>query len=142
MIFATYRSGPIVAMALNCTDLRRGDFDTLMDGSETVADGVSSIHFAAGVDPGGAVGQSFYVQGCAAGTAWTIQGSNGPCVADVPASPTSAVTAFNATFQDLNGSSTTGNGIYTEQTGTSLWYRFRITTLGSGDHPVVIVRRS
>ena len=84
---------------------------------------------------------AFDVQGCTNGTEWTIQGSNGPSTADTPGTPTSALTKFAATFQDLPGSDTTGNGVYTDS-GSAIWYRFKIKTLANGDVPVVIVRRS
>jgi hypothetical protein len=140
MLFGTYQSGGAPELALNCTDVRRGDPYVLMDGTETVASGSSSVHFAAGSDPGGVVNSSFYVEG-APGTTWTIQGSNGPSTADTPGSPTSTITAFGATFLDLGGSETEGNGAYTD-VGSATWYRFHIVTLGSGDQPLVRVRRS
>lgn len=142
MLFGAYQAGGNLVLGLNMTDLRRGDSLTLMDGSEAVATGVASVAFAAGIGPGGVVAQSFYVQGCANGTKWTIQGSNGPATADTPTSPASTLNAFDATFQDLAGSDTTGNGLFTDTTGSSLWYRFNIKTYVAGDHPVVIVRRA
>lgn len=141
-LFGVYQSGGAPELALNMVDLRRGDSYTLMDGTETVATGTSSVAFAAGPDPGGVVATSYYVTGCTNNTEWTIQGSNGPSTADSPGVPTSGVTAFGATFQDIAGSDTTGNGIFTDSTGSSIWYRFHIKTLQSGDHPVVIARRA
>ena len=143
MLFGTYQSGGAIELGLNVFDLRRGDSLTLMDATEVVATGSASVHFSAGPDPhgGGVMGTSFYVQGCSAGTEWTIQGSNGPSTADTPGTPTSALTKFAATFQDLPGSDTVGNGVYTD-TGAATWYRFRIKTLVGGDAPIVIVRRS
>lgn len=144
MLFGAYQSGNAIPMGLNVVDLRRGDDYTLMDGTEVVASGVNSVHYSAGPDPhgGGVIAASYYVQGCDNGTSWTIQGSNGPSTADNPNSPTSTLTAFSATFQDLPGSATTGNGLFVESTGASVWYRFHIATLVSGDHPVVKMRRA
>lgn len=144
MLFGAYQSGGSSVLGLNMADLRRGDDYTLLDGTETLASGSSSVAFAAGPDPhgGGIIASSFYVQGCGNGSEWTIQGSNGPSTADNPSSPTSTLNAFDATFQDLANSDTTGNGVFTEGTGTSVWYRFHVKTLANGDAPVVKVRRA
>jgi hypothetical protein len=143
MLFGAYQAGGAIPMGLNVVDLRRGDQYVMMDGTETVASGSASVHFSAGPDAhgGGVINTSFFVQGCSNGTEWTIQGSNGPSTADSPSSPTSTLNAFAATFQDLAGSDTTGNGAYTD-VGSATWYRFHIKTLAGGDAPVVIVRRS
>jgi hypothetical protein len=141
MLFGTYQSGGAPELGLNVVDLRRGDQYVMMDGTETVASGSASVHFAAGTGVGGVINSSFSVQGCTKGTEWTIQGSNGPSTADSPGVPTSTLTKFAATFQDLPGSDIVGNGTYTD-TGSATWYRFHIKTLQAGDAPVVIVRRS
>ena len=142
MLFGTYQAGSAIPLGLNVVDLRCGDQYVMMDGTETVVTGSASVHFSAGPNPqGGVVNSSFYVQGCAGGSEWTIQGSNGPSTADNPSSPVSTLTAFAATFQDLPGSDTTGNGVYTD-VGASTWYRFHIKTLAGSDAPVVIVRRA
>lgn len=143
MLFGAYQSGGANELGLNVFDLRRGDELVLMDGTEVLVSGSASVHFSAGPDPhgGGVINSSFYVQGCANGTTWTIQGSNGPSTADMPGVPTSALTKFAATFQDLPGSGTTGNGTYTD-VGSAIWYRLKIGTLQNGDNPVAIVRRS
>lgn len=143
MLFGAYQSGGAPELGLNVFDLRRGDELVMMDGTETVATGSASVHFSAGPDPhgGGVINSSFYVQGCTNGTEWAIQGSNGPSTADTPGVPTSLLTKFAATFQDLLGSDTVGNGTYTD-TGSAIWYRLVIKTFVGGDAPVVIVRRS
>lgn len=143
MLFGAYQAGGAPEFGLNVVDLRRGDQYVMMDGTEVVATGSASVHFSAGPDPhgGGVINSSFYVQGCPNNTEWTIQGSNGPSTADVPGSPVSLLTKFAATFQDLAGSDTIGNGTYTD-VGSATWYRFHIKTLQAGDAPVVIVRRS
>ena len=140
-LFGTYGSGGAVELALNVRDLRRGNPLTLMDGTEVVATGSASIHFSAGPDPGGVVNTSFFVQGCSNGSEWTIQSSNGPSTADSPGVPTSTINAFGATFQNLPGSDTVGNGTYTD-VGSAIWYRFYIKVLQAGDAPAVIVRRA
>lgn len=143
MLFGTYQAGGAPELGLNVTDLRRGDQYVMMTATEVVATGSASVHFSAGPDPhgGGVINSSFFVQGCSAGTEWTIQGSNGPSTPDSPGVPTSALTKFAATFQDLPGSDTTGNGTYTD-TGSATWYRFFVKSFVNGDIPVVIVRRS
>lgn len=143
MLFGAYQAGGAVPMGLNVVDLRRGDDYKMMDGTELVVSGSASVHFSAGPDPhgGGVINSSFYVDGCSGGTEWTIQGSNGPSIADNPSSPTSTLVAFASTFKDLAGSDTIGNGPYTD-TGSAIWYRFHIKTLAGGDAPVVIVRRA
>lgn len=141
-LFATYQSGGATELALNCTDVRRGDSLVLMTGTETVVTGSASIHFAAGSDPGGQVATSWYVTGCSGGTEWEVQGSNGPSTADSPGVPTSTLNNFAATFQSLSGSDTVNNGIFVESTGASIWYRFHVKTFVGGDAPVVIVRRA
>jgi hypothetical protein len=142
MLFGTYQSGGATELALNCTDLRRGDSLELMNGTETVVSGSASVHFAAGPAPAGVINTSFYVQGCGNGTEWVIQGSNGPSTADNPGVPTSTINNFAATFQNLTGSDTVGNGPPYTDTGSAIWYRFYVKTFVAGDAPVVIVRRS
>lgn len=143
MLFGAYQSGGAIPMGLNVVDLRRGGQYVMMDGTETVVTGSASVHFSAGPDThgGGVIYSSFTVQGCSNNTEWTIQGSNGPSTADNPNSPTSTLTAFAATFQDIPGSDTTGNGLYTD-VGAWTWYRFFVKNFVAGDAPVVIVRRS
>lgn len=141
MLFGAYQAGGNTVLGLNMADIRRGDPYTLLDGTEALASGSYSVAFAAGVGQGGVVAQSFYMQ-CAAGTEWTVQGSNGPSTADTPTSPTSTLNTFGATFQDLAGSDTMGPGVFTDITGTSLWYRIHIKTLAGGDTPVCIARRA
>ena len=142
-LFGTYQSGGAVELGLNVTDVRRGDDYVMMDATETVATGSASVHFSAGPAPqgGGVINTSFYVQGCSGGTEWTIQASDGPSTADSPGVPTSTLSKFAATFQDILGSDTVGNGMFTD-TGSAAWYRFRIKALVGGDAPVVRVRRA
>ena len=144
MLFGAYQGGGAPELGLNVRDLRRGDELVLMDGTETVVSGSASVHFSAGPDPhgGGLIATSYYVTGCANGTEWEIEGSNGPSTADTPGSPTSKLTKFAATFQVLQGSDTLGNGIFTDITGSSIWFRFLIKTLAGGDAPIVIARRA
>jgi hypothetical protein len=143
MLFGTYQSGGAVELGLNVFDIRRGGEIILMDGTETVATGSASVHFSAGPDPqgGGVINTAFYVQGCSGGTEWTIQASDGPSIADSPGVPTSTLSKFAATFQDILGSDTVGNGMFTD-TGSAAWYRFHIKTFVAGDAPAVRVRRA
>lgn len=141
MLFGAPQSGGNFVLGLNMTGLVRGDELTLMDGTEVVASGTSSVAFAAMVDSGGVVAQSFYVTGCDNNTVWIIQGSNGPSTPDDPTDPLSTLNDFGATFQNLSGIGATGNGVGVDSTGASIWYRFHIVTLVGDDHPVVRVRR-
>lgn len=126
---------------LNMADLRSGDLSDMLTAADTtLASGSSSIAIAVGPRPGGGiVTKTFDMLGCANGTEWTVQYSNGPAIEDIPGVATSPITKFDATFQDCPTSDTTGNGAYTD-TGASAFYRFHIKSLVNGDVPVGTVR--
>jgi hypothetical protein len=140
-LFGAPQSGGNIVSGLNVTDMRTGDQLQLMVGTEAVVSGSASIHFVLGNRPeGGTITKTFSVRGCTNGTTWTIQGSLGPAIEDIPGSPTSPLTKFNATFQDVTfPDPITGNGVYTD-TGAMTFYRFEIVTLQAGDAPIVDVR--
>lgn len=128
-------SNPI--SALNFTDLRPGDYETLLDGTELIVTGSKSIAFARGGSAGGSdQGSTFTVTGCPNGSVIDIQA----------ASPNGAGTlaSVDASFQDVSlsggGGTITGNGFYTD-VGRSMFYRVIVTTFASGDIPVVTVKR-
>ena len=139
-LFGVGQSGGNIVSGLNMTDLRSGDQLNLLTAADTtLATGSSSVAVVVGPRPGGGtVPKTFEMTGCTT-TEWTVQASNGPATEDVPGSPTSPLTKFDATFLDTLGSDTTGNGAYTD-TGASAYYRFHIKTLTNGDVPVGIVR--
>lgn len=133
-LWGTPRAGSNPISGLNFVDLRPGDYETLLNGTETIITGSKSIAFARGGSGSGAdQGSTFTVTGCPNGS-----------VIDIEASSTKtddAVTldAMDASFQNVGGG-TMGNGFYTD-VGRSMFYRIIVTTFAPGDAPVVVVKR-
>lgn len=124
---------------LNCTALSPGDELALFNGTETIVEGSKSIHFAlAQAGYPGAIA-TFQVTGCTL-TVISIQSSNGVAQAVTTGNPTVVQTPTNldASF-NTNATLAAGNGAYSDQ-GGSMYYRVLVTTYGSGEVPVVIVR--
>ena len=124
-------SNPI--SALNFLDLRPGDYEKLLDGTETIQSGSTSIAFARGGSSlGSDNGSTFTVTGCPNGSVIDIQASS--------ADNAATLAAMDASFQDVTGGTITGNGFYTD-VGLSMFYRVIVTTFVNGDVPVVTVKR-
>lgn len=103
-----------------------GDYMTLFDGTEVVANGLKSAAFARGSGASG-VGQTFNLSGMPVGMTVDVQ-----CAAtDVDAD----YFTVNTISPDANG-----NGAYTD-VGYSPFYRFKISAYTSGAMPVGTVNR-
>lgn len=136
MLWATPQAGPNPILGLNLTDVHPGDNYTLLDGTETIATGSKSVAFARGSGPVLTdAGTTFYVSGCSNNSIWEVQGSNG-----VPSTQAWNLDNFDASFQAILGSQTTGNGAYTD-VGRAAYYRIAITTFEASDAPVAIAKR-
>lgn len=134
-LWGTARPGGASDAALNFTDLRPGDDETLFDGTETIANGSKSIAFARGSGMMGMDGGTTYqMQGCPNSTTWEIQGSNG-----VPYGVTLTLANLDASFVAISPLMT-GNAAYTDL-GRMSFYRFHIVTFQAGDVPVADVKR-
>lgn len=133
-LWGTGRAGANPISALNFVDLRPGDYETLLDGTEVIATGSKSIAFARGGSGSGMdAGSTFTVTGCPNGSIIDIQASN------TKTDDAGTLAAMDASFQNIGGT-IDGNGFYTD-IGRSMFYRVIVTTFASGDVPVVIVKR-
>ncbi len=126
--------------ALNFLDLRSGDDMTLLDGTETIATGSTSIAFARGNDPGGNNGFTVSVSGCPGGTVIDVQQSDGVSASGRNPSPTPTLANMDASFNTITGDTINGNDSITD-IGRSAFYRVIVTNFVNGDVPVVIVKR-
>lgn len=134
-LWGTPRAGANPISSLNFVDLRPGDDQTLLDGTETVLTGSKSIAFARGGSGSGSdQGSTFSVTGCTSLSVIDIQASN--TKTDVAGT----LTAMDGSFVTIPGSSILGNGFYTD-TGRSMFYRAIVTNYVSGDVPVLVVKR-
>lgn len=127
--------------ALNFIDLRSGDDLTLLDGTETIVTGSTSIAFARGNDPGGNNGFTVSVSGCPNGTVIDVQQSDGVSQSSTgPVKVTPTVANMDASFNTILGDTINGNGSITD-IGRSAFYRGIVTNFVNGDVPVLIVKR-
>lgn len=133
-LWGTARAGANPISGLNFVDLRPGDHEKLLDGTETIATGSRSIAFARG----NASGSTFTVTGCPNNSVIDIQASS------TKTDDAGTLAAMDASFQSVSlsggGGTITGNGFYTD-VGFSSFYRVIVTTFGAGDVPVVTVKR-
>lgn len=133
-LWGTGRAGANPISGLNFVDLRPGDYETLLNGTETIVTGSKSIAFARGPSPSGADnGSTFTVSGCPNGSVIDIQASS------TKTDDAVTLAAMDASFQNVGGT-LTGNGFYTD-IGRSAFYRAIVTTFSAGDVPVVTVKR-
>lgn len=137
-LWGTPRAGANPISALNFVDLRSGDYEKLLDGTETIATGSKSIAFARGMSPGGPDRSTFTVTGCPGGSTFDIQASS------TKTDDAATLALMDASFQNVSlggsGGTIIGNGFYTD-TGASMFYRIIVTAFVAGDVPVVIVKR-
>lgn len=133
------RAGANPISGLNFVDLRPGDYETLLDGTETIISGSTSIAFARGGSGSGAdEGSTYAVTGCPNGSTIDIQASN--TKTDVAGSLAAMDASFTNVSAGGSGGTIIGNGFYTDK-GRSMFYRLIVTTFVSGDVPVVTVKR-
>lgn len=134
-LWGTPKAGANPISGLNFMDLRPGDYETLLDGTETIVTGSTSIAFARGGSGSGSDGGStFDVTGCPGGSVIDVQQSN------TKTDDAGSLTAMDASFKLVIGDTINGNGAITD-TGRSMFYRVIVTSFVNGDVPVVVVKR-
>lgn len=138
-LWGTPRAGANPISGLNFVDLRPGDYETLLNGTETIVTGAKSVAFARGGSGSGAdQGSTFAITGCAGGSTIDIQASN------TKTDDAGTLAAMDASFTNVSaggsGGTVIGNGFYTD-IGRSMFYRIIVTTFVNGDAPVVTVKR-
>ncbi len=113
----------------NLTSIIPGDSYTLFDGTETLADSLTSVAVNRGTSPGFTDnGITFYMTGATTGTHVDIQGSNIDADADY------------LTLATLNGDASGGNDAYTD-VGRAAFYRAKVSASGGGAMPIVTTQR-
>lgn len=138
-VWGTPRAGANPISGLNFVDLRPGDYETLLDGTESAVTGTKSIAFARGGSGSGMdAGSTFTILGCPNGSTIDVQASN--TKTDVALTLAAMDASFQNTSLSDGGGTVIGNGFYTD-IGRSMFYRVIVTTLVSGDVPVVTVKR-
>lgn len=138
-LWGTGRAGANPISALNFVDLRPGDYETLLNGTETIATGSKSIAFARGGSGSGSdQGSTFAITGCPNGSTIDIQASS------TKTDDAGTLAAMDGSFVNVSaggsGGTVISNGFYTD-TGRSMFYRVIVTAFVSGDVPVVTVKR-
>lgn len=136
-LWGTARAGANPISGLNFVDLRPGDYEKLLDGTETIVSGSKSIAFARGGSGSGAdQGTTFAITGCASGSTavYDVQASN------TKTDDAGTLAAMDASFVNVPGGTIIGNGFYTD-VGRSAFYRIIVTTAAVGDAPIVTVKR-
>jgi len=127
-LYGTPQAGNYKTLGKNLTSVIPGESITLLNGTETITSGTSSVAFMRGSGSIPDNGQAtFNVSGCPNSSTIAVQVAG----ADVDGQYTTVTTIT----PDTNG-----NGAYTD-VGISPFMRVKVATFVSGDAPVVTVQR-